>query len=287
MSNVVIIGGGAAGMAAAAGAAEAGHRVSIYEKNEKLGKKIYITGKGRCNVTNGCAVEDFFSHVVTNGKFLYSAVYGFTNTDLMALLEESGCPLKVERGERVFPVSDKSSDIIAAWNRRLKKDGVEIHLNEPVSEILTEDGRAVGILLEKGRRRVLADAVILATGGLSYPSTGSTGDGYRFAKETGHTVTELSPALVPFTCKEEDVKAMQGLSLRNIEATVRDGKKERIRGNAVYPFRCQRPGRPQRQQLCRGQDQKGPASAGDRFKTGSFQRTARRQDPAGFFRSEE
>ena len=224
MSNVVIIGGGAAGMAAAAGAAEAGHRVSIYEKNEKLGKKIYITGKGRCNVTNGCAVEDFFSHVVTNGKFLYSAVYGFTNTDLMALLEESGCPLKVERGERVFPVSDKSSDIIAAWNRRLKKDGVEIHLNEPVSEILTEDGRAVGILLEKGRRRVLADAVILATGGLSYPSTGSTGDGYRFAKETGHTVTELSPALVPFTCKEEDVKAMQGLSLRNIEATVRDGK---------------------------------------------------------------
>lgn len=225
MSNVVIIGGGAAGMAAAAGAAEAGHRVSIYEKNEKLGKKIYITGKGRCNVTNGCAVEDFFSHVVTNGKFLYSAVYGFTNTDLMALLEESGCPLKVERGERVFPVSDKSSDIIAAWNRRLKKDGVEIHLNEPVSEILTEDGRAVGILLEKGRRRVLADAVILATGGLSYPSTGSTGDGYRFAKETGHTVTELSPALVPFTCKEEDVKAMQGLSLRNIEATVRDGKK--------------------------------------------------------------
>ena len=176
-------------------------------------------------MTNGCAVEDFFSHVVTNGKFLYSAVYGFTNTDLMALLEESGCPLKVERGERVFPVSDKSSDIIAAWNRRLKKDGVEIHLNEPVSEILTEDGRAVGILLEKGRRRVLADAVILATGGLSYPSTGSTGDGYRFAKETGHTVTELSPALVPFTCKEEDVKAMQGLSLRNIEATVRDGKK--------------------------------------------------------------
>ena len=138
-------------MAAAAGAAEAGHRVFIYEKNEKLGKKIYITGKGRCNVTNGCAVEDFFSHVVTNGKFLYSAVYGFTNTDLMALLEESGCPLKVERGERVFPVSDKSSDIIAAWNRRLKKDGVEIHLNEPVSEILTEDGRAVGILLEKGR----------------------------------------------------------------------------------------------------------------------------------------
>ena len=225
MSNVVIIGGGAAGMAAAAGAAEAGHRVSIYEKNEKLGKKIYITGKGRCNVTNGCAVEDFFSHVVTNGKFLYSAVYGFTNTDLMALLEESGCPLKVERGERVFPVSDKSSDIIAAWNRLLKKDGEEIHLNEPVSEILTEDGRAVGILLEKGRRRVLADAVILATGGLSYPSTGSTGDGYRFAKETGHTVTELSPALVPFTCKEEDVKAMQGLSLRNIEATVRDGKK--------------------------------------------------------------
>lgn len=225
MSNVVIIGGGAAGMAAAIGAAGAGHQVSVYEKNEKLGKKIYITGKGRCNVTNGCDVEDFFGHVVTNGKFLYSAVYGFTNQDVMDLLEECGCPLKIERGERVFPVSDKSSDVISALAGKLRKERVSVYLNEPVKEILTEDGRAVGILLEKSGRRVPADAVIVATGGLSYPATGSTGDGYRFARELGHTVTALSPALVPFVCAEEDVTRLQGLSLRNIEVTVRNGKK--------------------------------------------------------------
>lgn len=225
MSNVVIIGGGAAGMAAAIGAAGAGHQVSVYEKNEKLGKKIYITGKGRCNVTNGCDVEDFFGHVVTNGKFLYSAVYGFTNQDVMDLLEECGCPLKIERGERVFPVSDKSSDVISALAGKLRKERVSVSLNEPVKEILTEDGRVAGILLEKSGRRVSADAVIVATGGLSYPATGSTGDGYRFARELGHTVTALSPALVPFVCAEEDVKRLQGLSLRNIEVTVRNGKK--------------------------------------------------------------
>lgn len=225
MSNVVIIGGGAAGMAAAIGAAGAGHHVSVYEKNEKLGKKIYITGKGRCNVTNGCDVEDFFGHVVTNGKFLYSAVYGFTNQDVMDLLEECGCPLKIERGERVFPVSDKSSDVISALAGKLQKERVSVSLNEPVKEILTEDGRVAGILLEKSGRRVSADAVIVATGGLSYPATGSTGDGYRFARELGHTVTALSPALVPFVCAEEDVKRLQGLSLRNIEVTVRNGKK--------------------------------------------------------------
>lgn len=225
MSNVVIIGGGAAGMAAAIGAAGAGHQVSVYEKNEKLGKKIYITGKGRCNVTNGCDVEDFFGHVVTNGKFLYSAVYGFTNQDVMDLLEECGCPLKIERGERVFPVSDKSSDVISALAGKLQKERVSVSLNEPVKEILTEDGRVAGILLEKSGRRVSADAVIVATGGLSYPATGSTGDGYRFARELGHTVTALSPALVPFVCAEEDVKRLQGLSLRNIEVTVRNGKK--------------------------------------------------------------
>ena len=212
MSIVVIIGGGAAGMAAAAGAAEAGHRVSIYEKNEKLGKKIYITGKGRCNVTNGCAVEDFFSHVVTNGKFLYSAVYGFTNTDLMALLEESGCPLKVERGERVFPVSDKSSDVIRAFSRCLDRLGVKVHLGEEVEDLLAEDGRCAGIRLKKGGRQERFDRVIVATGGLSYPATGSTGDGYRFAEETGHRVTELSPALVPFETAEADARELQGLA---------------------------------------------------------------------------
>lgn len=209
-------------MAAAIGAASAGHHVSVYEKNEKLGKKIYITGKGRCNVTNFCATEDLFSHIVTNGKFLYSAIYGFTNYDMMALLEENGCPLKVERGDRVFPVSDKASDVIFALQRKLKADQTEIHLNTPVKEVLFEDGHVTGIRLEHGEKKA-ADAVIVATGGLSYPATGSTGDGYRFAKEAGHKVTPLLPALVPFVCAEEDVKMLQGLSLRNIEVTVRDG----------------------------------------------------------------
>lgn len=225
MGKVVVVGGGAAGMAAAIGASEAGHRVVLYEKNEKLGKKIYITGKGRCNVTNGCDTEDLFSNMVTNGKFLYSAVYGFSNFDIMGLLEEEGCPLKIERGNRVFPVSDKSSDVIFALERRLRRLGVSVYLNEPVKELVIEDGRCAGVLLEKGNKRIGADAVIVATGGLSYPATGSTGDGYRLAKAAGHTVTELSPALVPFVCEEEDVRSLQGLSLRNIEVTVYDGKR--------------------------------------------------------------
>lgn len=225
MGKVVVVGGGAAGMAAAIGASEAGHQVALYEKNEKLGKKIYITGKGRCNVTNGCDTEELFSNMVTNGKFLYSAVYGFSNFDIMGLLEEEGCRLKIERGNRVFPVSDKSSDVISALERRLRRLGAAVFLNEPVKELILTDGRCTGVRLEKGMREVGADSVIVATGGLSYPATGSTGDGYRFAREAGHTVTELSPALVPFNCREEDVKSMQGLSLRNIEVTVYDGKK--------------------------------------------------------------
>ena len=225
MSRVVVIGGGAAGMAAAIGAAQSGHSVALYEKNEKLGKKVYITGKGRCNVTNGCDTEELFGNMVTNGKFLYSAIYGFTNFDMMGLLEECGCRLKVERGNRVFPVSDKSSDVIFALERKLKSLGVSIHLNEPVKELLLEDGICKGVILEKGKKKIMADSVILATGGFSYQATGSTGDGYEFAKAAGHTVTELSPALVPFVCAEEDVRSLQGLSLRNIEVTVYNGKK--------------------------------------------------------------
>ncbi|MBQ7795123.1 MAG: NAD(P)/FAD-dependent oxidoreductase [Lachnospiraceae bacterium] len=225
MSRVVVIGGGAAGMAAAIGAAQSGHSVALYEKNEKLGKKVYITGKGRCNVTNGCDTEELFGNMVTNGKFLYSAIYGFTNFDMMGLLEECGCRLKVERGNRVFPVSDKSSDVIFALERKLKSLGVSIHLNEPIKELLLEDGICKGVILEKGKKKIMADSVILATGGFSYQATGSTGDGYEFAKAAGHTVTELSPALVPFVCAEEDVRSLQGLSLRNIEVTVYNGKK--------------------------------------------------------------
>lgn len=221
----MIVGGGAAGMAAAIGASQCGHQAVLYEKNEKLGKKIYITGKGRCNVTNACDTEELFSHMVSNGKFLYSAIYGFTNFDIMDLVEEGGCPLKTERGGRVFPVSDKSSDVISALERKVRQLGTEIHLKEPVKELVFSEGRCVGIVLEKSGRRVLSDAVIVATGGLSYPATGSTGDGYAFAKAAGHTVTSLSPALVPFICEEQDVKELQGLSLKNIEVTILDGKK--------------------------------------------------------------
>ncbi|MDO4326481.1 MAG: NAD(P)/FAD-dependent oxidoreductase [bacterium] len=226
MSKIAVIGGGAAGMMAAAAAAKNGHAVTIYEKNEKLGKKLYITGKGRCNVTNACDVEELFLHVVTNRKFLYSAFYGFTNQDVMELLEKVGCPLKVERGNRVFPCSDKSSDVIKALSGILRGQNVEIALREGVKSLWVEDGTLRGIVLERNSVKVPADAVIVATGGLSYPTTGSTGDGYEMAKHIGHTVTALSPALVPFETKEEDARELQGLALKNIQATVFDGKKE-------------------------------------------------------------
>lgn len=225
MKNIVIIGGGAAGMMASIAAAGAGHQVHVYEKNEKLGKKIYITGKGRCNVTNACDVEELFQSVIHNPKFLYSSFYTFTNEATMDFLKESGCPVKVERGNRVFPVSDRSSDVIRALSDQMRKLGVTVHLQEVVADILTEDGRVSAIRLKKGGRTVPADAVLIATGGLSYPSTGSTGDGYRFAGKLGHTVTELSPALVPFETKEAVVKELQGLSLRNVRVQISKGQK--------------------------------------------------------------
>ncbi len=232
MRHVVIVGGGAAGMLAAIAASGRENHVELFEKNEKLGKKIYITGKGRCNVTNASDMETVMQNVVTNGKFLYSAFYGFTNEDIMALLEKAGCPLKTERGNRVFPVSDKSSDVIAALTRELNRTGVKVRLRTGVKELLLEKEnsggeertRCVGVALEDGRR-VHADAVIVATGGLSYASTGSTGDGYRFAADAGLKVTELSPALVPFTAKEDWVPKLQGLSLRNVNVTICHGKK--------------------------------------------------------------
>lgn len=229
MRHVIIIGGGAAGMASAIAAAKTGCRVSIYEKNEKLGKKLFITGKGRCNVTNDCDMEGLFDSVVTNSRFLYSAFYGFTNQDMIDILKEAGCPLKTERGGRIFPVSDKSSDIINTLIKMLRTLNVEIHLKEEVKELWIEENRLKGIILKQQGKRAEADAVILASGGCSYPSTGSTGDGYRFAKAAGHTVTELLPALVPFLTKEDIGKHLQGLSLRNVEITVMDGKKELYR----------------------------------------------------------
>ena len=216
-------------MAAAIAAAGSGHEVHIYEKNEKLGKKVYITGKGRCNVTNACDMEELMKNVVTNPRFLYSSFYGFTNQDIMDLLERNGCPLKVERGNRVFPVSDKSSDVISALSRQIRDLGVEVHLHEEVKELMVEDGVCGGIILSRNRTKVKADSVIVATGGLSYQATGSTGDGYRLAESCGHTVTDLYPALVPFNAKDDVVKELQGLSLRNIEAVIYDGKKELYR----------------------------------------------------------
>lgn len=257
MGRVAVIGGGAAGMMAAVTAAANGHEVSLFEKNEKLGKKIYITGKGRCNLTNNCETEALLQAVCTNRKFLYSAFYGFDSQAAIRFFEEAGMPTKTERGNRVFPVSDHSSDVIAALAAKLRERGVKLHLNAEVWEILygqdaarqsgeqegvgeKETGKAAreaaqekdrksgrhvaGVRLSSGRD-VPCDAVIVATGGLSYPTTGSTGDGYRFAREAGHQVTDCSPSLVPMETDGDWAQQLQGLSLRNVEVSIHDGKK--------------------------------------------------------------
>lgn len=225
MSNVIVVGGGAAGMMAAIFAARNGQNVTLLEKNEKLGKKIFITGKGRCNITNAADIEDLFTAVTSNPKFLYSGFYSFTNQQVIDFFEELGVKTKIERGERVFPVSDHSSDVIAAFSRELKSLGVSVSLHTEVRELLCEQDKVCGVLLTNGKK-MKADAVIVATGGISYPSTGSTGDGYRFAKETGHRVTELLPSLVPMEVRQWYAKELQGLSLRNIEIRITDGKKK-------------------------------------------------------------
>ena len=225
MSKVLIAGGGAAGMLASVFAARRGHEVHVFEKNEKLGKKLYITGKGRCNLTNACDMDGLFESVRSNPRFLYSAFYGFTNQDAIRFFEEEGLPVKTERGGRVFPVSDKSADVLDTLRRSMKKAGVQVHLNSQVERLLTEDGRVTGLLLKEGGR-VSGDAVIVATGGLSYPVTGSTGDGFRFAEEAGHTVTECTPSLTPFNIREDFARELQGLSLKNVEIRIYNGKKE-------------------------------------------------------------
>lgn len=229
MSKVIVIGGGAAGMMAAIAAAEHGHKVVLLEKNEKLGKKIYITGKGRCNVTNACEMDKLFENMVSNPKFMYSAFYDYTNMQVMELFREAGCPLKTERGERVFPVSDHSSDVIAALERTLRKKGVDIRLHTEVRDIRTENGHVTGVTLSDGRKQD-ADAVVVATGGLSYPTTGSNGDGYRMAQELGHTMKECTPALVPLGIREEWCRQLQGLSLKNVTLTMLCGGKRIYEG---------------------------------------------------------
>ena len=224
MSKVLVIGGGAAGMFAALFLAYNGNEVHLFEKNEKLGKKLYITGKGRCNITNAGDMETLFASVVTNSKFLYSSFYGFTNQDTIDFFENIGVKTKIERGNRVFPVSDHSSDVILGLSRELQRLGVQIHLHTEVKKVIGHD-KFESVELKDGRK-IEGDACIVATGGFSYQTTGSTGDGYRFAKELGHQVTEIMPSLVPLQVKEWYAKELQGLSLRNVTATVFDGKKK-------------------------------------------------------------
>ena len=225
MSHVIVVGGGAAGMFAAIAAAKNGHQVTLYEKNEKLGKKIFITGKGRCNITNAADMEELFDAVVTNSKFLYSSFYGYTNQNVIDFFEDAGVPVRIERGNRVFPISDHSSDVIRALEREMKKVGVKVCLNTEVKSVEAEKGKFNKVVL-KDTTTQTADACIVATGGLSYRSTGSTGDGFRFAENVGHKVTQCFPSLVPMETKEPWICELQGLSLRNVEAKILDGKKE-------------------------------------------------------------
>ncbi len=226
LNRVIVIGGGAAGMMAAGTAAERGAQVTLLEKNDRLGKKLYITGKGRCNVTNDCAPEEFFQNVPRNPRFLYSAVYGFAPRDAMAFFEGLGCALKTERGNRVFPVTDRSASVIDALRAWLRKSGVRV-VHETAERILTQDGAAAAVRTEAGLHP--ADRVILAAGGCSYPLTGSTGDGYRMAAELGHTIVPVEGSLVPLVEKGHWCKQMQGLSLRNISIRMVNQK-----GRCVY-----------------------------------------------------
>ena len=211
---VFVIGGGPAGMFAAANAAQNGHHVTLFERNEKLGKKLYITGKGRCNVTNVAERDAFFDRVLRNPRFLYSAFSHFDNKALMQRIEHAGVPLKTERGGRVFPVSDKSSDILRACEKIVRDAGVTVRLNTRVDEVLTQNGTVRGIRI--GGETLPCDAIVVATGGISYPQTGSTGDGYAFARATGHTVEEPTASLVPLVTEEDWPRELAGVTLKNV-----------------------------------------------------------------------
>lgn len=214
-------------MMAAIWAARCGHEVTLYEHNEKLGKKLFITGKGRCNVTNDCDTEVLFQNVKKNPKFLYSAFYGFDSAMCMGFFEELGVRLKTERGNRVFPASDHSSDIISALSYELRRLSVDVVFHANVTDVLVTDGKVKGIAL--GKKQELFDKVIMATGGVSYQLTGSDGSGFDIAKKTGHSVTKLYPSLVPLYIKEDWCKSLMGLSLRNVEVTITEGKKVKFK----------------------------------------------------------
>ena len=223
--HIIVVGGGAAGMMAAISAARYGARVTLFEKNDRLGKKLRITGKGRCNVTNDCELQEFLQNVPTNPRFLYAAMNRLSAADVKDFFEDAGVPLKTERGKRVFPVSDKAQDIVDALVRLLRKESVEV-VFEKVTELLLEDGKASGVKTMKGTYP--ADAVIVCTGGMSYKQTGSDGDGYRFAKSAGHTVTDLVPSLVPLVSEDRCCPRMQGLSLRNVAMKILDTESGKI-----------------------------------------------------------
>lgn len=239
MSKVIVVGGGAAGMMAAIASAECGHSVTLLEQNEKLGKKIYITGKGRCNLTNASDLENVFSNIVTNPKFLYSAIYGFDNQSSMDFFEQNGLKIKVERGNRVFPVSDHASDVIKTLEKCLHALHVEIRLNTRITELVIEEnneeaeyGRpqkgynsVVKGVVDQHGKKYEADAVILATGGVSYETTGATGEGIRLSEKCGHHISELCPALVPLETEEKWCRDLMGLSLKNVNVLIKNGKK--------------------------------------------------------------
>lgn len=225
MGKIVVAGGGAAGMMAAIMAARNGQEVHIFEKNDRLGKKLFITGKGRCNVTNAGDMDNLFESVRTNSKFLYSAFYSFSNEQVMDFFEELGVRLKVERGNRVFPVSDHSSDIVRALQREMDRLGVCVNLNSEITNIIADEAGFNSIQL-KGGERIEGDALILATGGVSYPLTGSTGEGLQLTEQLGHKIVELTPSLIPMVTKEDWVKEVQGLALKNVTVTIKQGKKQ-------------------------------------------------------------
>jgi len=218
MKRVVVIGGGAAGLMAAVIAGREGAQVTLLEKMNYVGKKMGITGKGRCNITNACDMSDFIKNTPGNGKFLYGAYERFTNEDLLQLLHDAGLETKVERGGRVFPASDSALDVRNTFMKLMKHYGVDVHLEEPVKKLLVDDGVVTGVVTDKETYH--ADAVVIATGGKSYPATGSTGDGYILAAQVGHKITDIRPSLVPIVTEESWVKDLMGLSLRNVELSV-------------------------------------------------------------------
>lgn len=228
--KVIVIGGGPAGMMAAITAKQMGHDVTLIEKNRNLGKKLLITGKGRCNITSSLNINEFISNVPGNGKFLYSAFNNFTNEDIINLMKEEGVEVKVERGNRIFPVSDKSLDVLKVFTKKMKELDVNIILNDEVKEIVSENNAIKGVIL-KQEGFVEAERVILATGGKSYPATGSNGDGYELVKKLGHTITKIRPSLVPLCARNNSLKIcrdLQGLSLRNVEIKFEDIENKKI-----------------------------------------------------------